>query len=158
MALGRAGLLWMATLSTVALLVIWSLSEAPTLLSRWQSDFGYRLVTGSLLATLIGFQWALALLRVRGFSKLAKRFYAWHHVGGALGPVLLAFHSARMGFGFLALLCGVFVANTVLGLVSPSMVPKLREYSVPWFVSHVALSVLLVSLAGYHAWTAVYFE
>jgi len=127
-------------------------------LDRVQSGFGYRVTTGGLLAAFMALQWSLPVCRMQGYSRLAKRLYSWHNTAGAFGPVLLMLHSARMGFGFIALLCAAFISNTLLGAFGPARVQRFRTYASQWFISHVALSLLLVGLAGYHAWTALYFE
>jgi hypothetical protein len=53
---------------------------------------------------------------------------------------------------------GVYFTNSVVGLVNPSAFPRMKSVLSPWTVVHVALSVLLVALAGYHAWTALDYE
>jgi hypothetical protein len=72
--------------------------------------------------------------------------------------VLLFVHSTRLGFGYLLVLSTVYVANNAVGLVSPSAFPRLKMLVPFWVIAHVALSVLLVALVGYHAWTALYYE
>jgi hypothetical protein len=70
----------------------------------------------------------------------------------------LFLHSTRLGFGYLVVLSGVYLANSVVGLVNPSAFPRMKSVLSPWTVVHVALSVLLVALTLYHAWTALYYE
>jgi hypothetical protein len=42
--------------------------------------------------------------------------------------------------------------------VNPSAFPRIKSFLSTWTIVHIALSVLLVALAGYHAWTALYYE
>ncbi len=144
--------------TSASALVVWWLPEPPEALAKLQAGFSYRLVTGTLLAGLLAFQWSLSGLRTRGYARLAKRMYSWHQVAGALGPLLLLTHSVRAGVGFLGLLCSAFLVNTLLGAFGPTRVAALRQHSNLWFVSHVALSLFVVGLAMYHGWTAMYFE
>ena len=128
------------------------------LLSLWQSTSTYKVVTGSILALFIASQWLLALCRWQSWNRLAKQTYAWHQRSGIVAPVLLFIHSSKLGFGYLLVLGGVYLANTILGLLSPQTFRWLRSWQTPWMATHVALSILLVVLALYHAWTVFYFE
>jgi hypothetical protein len=136
---------------------LWLHIEWPTL-RAWQGRFPYKIATGVALGSFLCFQWLLALCRVSGFLRAAKALYAWHQAIGALAPVLLFLHSTRLGFGYLVVLSGVYIANGVIGLASPSALPQNKSVLSVWTVTHISLSVLLMALAGYHAWTALYYE
>ena len=123
-----------------------------------QSRFWYKVATGSLLATFLSFQWLLAVCRVTGYLRAAKALYPWHQTIGALAPALLFVHSTRLGFGYLVVLCAVYLANNLVGLINPSAFPRVKSVLSLWTVVHIALSVLLVALTAYHAWTALYYE
>jgi methionine sulfoxide reductase heme-binding subunit len=127
-------------------------------LSTWQGDTAYKIMSGSLLAAFVCFQWLLALLRVNRWARAARALYAWHQSAGALSPVLLFLHSTRLGFGYLFVLSTVYITNNVLGLVSPSTFPRYKTLLPFWVIAHIALSVLLTALVVYHAWTALYYE
>jgi cytochrome b561 len=127
-------------------------------LSAWQGQTWYKIASGSVLAGFVCFQWLLALLRVNRWARAARALYPWHQTAGAFSPVLLFLHSTRLGFGYLLALGTVYVANNVLGLVSPSTFPRLKMLAPFWVIAHVALSVLLTALVVYHAWTALYYE
>jgi hypothetical protein len=127
------------------------------LLARWQEIESYKLSSGALLAAFLLGQWFLTLARVRGW-RLARGAHVWHQRLGAVAPVFLFAHSTRFGFGYLLMLSGVFLLNTCLGCLSPRVLPRLRGYFKVWLPAHIALSVTLVILAGYHGWVALYFE
>ncbi|HMI87855.1 MAG TPA: hypothetical protein VK550_27420 [Polyangiaceae bacterium] len=127
-------------------------------LSDWQGHTWYKVVSGSLLGGFVCFQWLLALLRVNRWARAAKTLYPWHKNAGALSPVLLFLHSTRLGFGYLLVLSTVYMANNVVGLVSPATFPRLKTIMPFWLIAHIALSVLLATLVVYHAWTALYYE
>jgi hypothetical protein len=118
----------------------------------------YKAASGSLLAGFLCFQWLLALLRVNRWARAARALYSWHQTAGAFSPVLLFLHSTRLGFGYLLVLSTVYVANNVVGLVSPSAFPRLKILLPFWVISHIALSVLLVAMVVYHVGTVLYFE
>jgi hypothetical protein len=154
-----------AVLTSVVGMILWWLFveqwwlgvDWPTVRS-WQNQFGYKVATGVGLAVFIAFQWLLAVCRVSGAARAAKALYPWHQTVGALAPALLFLHSTRLGFGYLVFLTGVYLANNLVGLASPSAFHRLRRFLAAWTVAHVALSVLVVALTGYHAWTALYYE
>ncbi len=127
-------------------------------LSALQGQTWYKIASGSVLAGFVCFQWLLALLRVNRWARAARALYSWHQTAGALSPVLLFLHSTRLGFGYLLVLSSVYVANNVLGLVSPTAFPRLKMLLPFWVIAHIALSVLLTVLVVYHAWTALYYE
>jgi hypothetical protein len=127
-------------------------------LSVWQGNKWYKIGSGSLLAGFVCFQWLLALLRANRWARAARALYSWHQTVGALSPVLLFLHSTRLGFGYLFGLSTVYIANNVLGLVSPSTFPRLKVALPFWLIAHIALSVLLAVMVVYHAWTALYYE
>lgn len=127
-------------------------------LSVWQGYTWYKIASGSLLAGFVCFQWLLALLRVNRRTRAARALYSWHQTAGAFSPVLLFLHSTRLGFGYLLVLSTVYIANNVVGLVSPSTFPRLKLLMPLWMIAHIALSVLLAALVVYHAWTALYYE
>jgi hypothetical protein len=127
-------------------------------LQTLQRQFVYKVATGSGLAVFIVFQWSLAGCRMSGLSRIAKALHPWHQTVGALAPVLLFLHSTRLGFGYLAILSGVYFAGNVVGLVNPHAFPRIKAWLSWWTIVHIALSVLLVALASYHAWTALYYE
>ena len=124
----------------------------------WQTRFPYKVATGSVLGAFLFFQWLLAVCRVSGFMRVAKALYPWHQTMGALAPALLFLHSRRLGFGYLVVLCVVYLANNLVGLVNPSAFPRVKSVLSLWTIVHIALSVLVVALAAYHAWTALYYE
>jgi hypothetical protein len=127
-------------------------------LNVWQGLTWYKIASGSLLAGFVCFQWLLALLRANRWTRAARALYPWHQMAGAFSPVFLFLHSTRLGFGYLFVLSTVYVANNVLGLLSPSAFPRLKTLVPFWLIAHIALSVLLAALAVYHVWTALYYE
>jgi methionine sulfoxide reductase heme-binding subunit len=145
-------ILWVLFLEQWWLDLDWPLFRA------WQSRFPYKIATGTALAVFLSFQWFLALCRVSGWTRTAKAIYPWHQTLGALAPLLLFVHSTRLGFGYLVALSAVFLANNLVGLVNPSAFPRIKSVLSLWTVVHIALSVVVVALAAYHAWTALYYE
>lgn len=127
-------------------------------LSRWQQDTGYKVATGLLLGVFLAWQWFLSLCRTQRWRGIAKKMYSLHQMTGVFAPLLFFAHSTTLGVGYILILSSVYFTNALLGIASPSLSPALRRYAGPWMVSHVALSVVLIVLAVYHAWTALYFE
>jgi len=141
-------------ITAAALCIDWATPSS----ASFRTTFPWRVATGGLLACYVLFQWALSLCRVQRYNRLAKKLYGWHHVVGGLGPALLMLHSTRAGFGYLAVLSTSFLLNVGLGVANHHNVPKLKAMRDTWVVSHIALSIVVVSLGVYHAWTAFWFE
>ena len=145
-------ILWLLFLEQLGLEIEWRTLQA------WQGRISYKVATGAALAAFISFQWLLAFCRVSGWGRAAKALYPWHQTVGTLAPLVLFLHSTRVGFGYLVVLSAVYLANNVVGLVNPCAFPRLRAVISTWTITHIALSVLLIALAAYHAWTALYYE
>jgi hypothetical protein len=145
-------ILWVLFLEQLELRIDWPAVRI------WQSQFPNKVATGAALALFLSFQWLLAACRMSGRLRAAKALHPWHQTIGILAPVILFLHSTRLGVGYLVVLSGVYLANSVVGLVNPSAFPRMKSVLSPWTVVHVALSVLLVALTLYHAWTALYYE
>jgi methionine sulfoxide reductase heme-binding subunit len=127
-------------------------------LARLQASVTYKAVSGGALVLFIGSQWLLSVTRVQRWMRSAKALYTFHQVAGSAGPLLLFAHSTRLGYGYLTALGIVFLLNHALALASPAAFPRLKSWSNAWLTSHIALSVVLVALGGYHAWAALYYE
>lgn len=145
-------ILWFLFLEQALLGVDWPQVRA------WQAYFAYKVVTGTALGTFIAFQWLLAFCRTSGYARIAKALYSWHQTAGVLAPVLLFLHSTRFGVGYLVAVTSVYCANNLVGIVHAFAFPRLKSFLAGWTIAHIALSVLLAALAGYHAWTALYYE
>jgi hypothetical protein len=122
---------------------------------KLQASPTYKLASGATLLAFILFQWTLALARSRRWLRTSKVLYTLHQVVGLLGPLFLYLHSARWGFGYLVWLAAALFTNHALGLVhATGRTPK--WLSATWLVTHVALSVLVLALAGFHACQVLY--
>jgi hypothetical protein len=135
-----------------------ALSIRPSALVTWQAGLYYKAATGAALGVFIAFQWTLALSRVKGQTRLAKRLYNWHQLAGAAAPLLFFAHSVSLGAGYLLMLSFVYMVNNAIGLLNPTAFPRLRNHLATWTICHIALSVLLAALAIHHGWTALYYE
>lgn len=127
-------------------------------LARWQADYTYRLVTGSLLGAFIAFQWLLAWARTEGRAATRRRIYSWHQIVGAATPVFFFVHSTTLGYGYLLLLSVVYFANNALGLANPGLVRSAYPLAGAWVVAHITLSAAIVILGCHHLWTALSYE
>lgn len=125
-------------------------------LVRLQLDDMYKLGSGLTLLAFLCFQWLLAIARSRRWILASKRLYTLHQMIGVFGPVFLYLHSARWGFGYLVWLAAALLANHALGLVHGMGRVLPRWMSGSWLVMHVALSVLMLVLTGFHTLQVLY--
>ena len=128
-----------------------------TWLAQLQTGDIYKYATGSCLLTYVGWQWYLFLARLRGVR--IRRLAALHQRGGVLAPVLFYAHSVQIGYGYLAVLSWILLANIVVGAVSPADTRiRSKSYTALWIATHVLLAVLTVVLGLFHAYIAVYYK
>ncbi|MBA3532535.1 MAG: cyclic nucleotide-binding domain-containing protein [Ardenticatenales bacterium] len=129
-------------------------------LENLQSMETYKRWSGVGLLGFMAAQWILPYLRLTGQLRLAARHYHLHKRQGMLAPLVYFFHSTGMGYAYLLVLSSVFFANLVLGLLDPDTVVKpeqRKSYGFYWLLLHVALSVALVALIGYHIFIVFYY-
>lgn len=126
-------------------------------LVEMQTDETFKRYTGFLLTGYILHQWLLSLDRLKGqYSETGLgRHMAW----GAWAPLVFYVHTHQIGYAYLFLLSTVYLANVTLGLLNREVVGIQKKwFLVGWMIVHVCLSVLLVTLAGYHAFIAFYYQ
>lgn len=122
--------------------------EWPWLVQQ-QADDMYKVVTGFGLAIYLHAQWS-----VRKHRSLAR-----HKLGGALAPLVLYLHASRFGYGYLMLLAVIYLGTALGGLLhAPVVQTRKRWLFTTWFVGHVATSVILVVVGGYHVVIALAYE
>jgi hypothetical protein len=127
------------------------------LLVKLQAEQLYKQLSGAALLVYFALQWTLSVARVRHWPRASRSLFTLHQNLGAFGPALLYLHASKWGFGYLGLLTGALFVNHALGIVrTGSLLPR---WSIGlWTVLHIALSVVTVALASYHAWQAFYRE
>ncbi|MDE2886222.1 MAG: hypothetical protein OXO53_14170 [Chloroflexota bacterium] len=127
-------------------------------LQRMQAVDGFKYATGACLLIYVGWQWRLFITRVRR-KKGSRLMMALHQRSGALAPVLFYLHSVEAGYGYLAVLSWVLLANVVVGAASPAgPLNRGRCYTLSWGTVHVLLAVLTVVLGVFHAYIALYYK
>ena len=126
-------------------------------LARLQTVDAYKYATGSGLLLFVGWQWYLFLARIKG--KRIQRLTSFHQRSGVLAPVLFYIHSTQIGYGYLAVLSWLFLGSIVIGMANPvGMRIRNRPYRVSWLLVHVMLASLIVVLALFHAYIALYYK
>lgn len=117
----------------------------------------YKYISGSCLLIYIGWQWHIFLARQRGVK--IQGMLVLHQRSGAFAPILFYLHSAQAGYGYLAILSWIFLANVIVGVASPLGVKiRSKTYTASWVILHVLLAALTVILAVFHAYIAVYYK
>jgi hypothetical protein len=121
--------------------------DVPWLL-RLQADDTYKIATGCMLVAYLGLQWSAG-----------PHHRERHKLLGALAPLALYVHASRFAYGYLVWLAAVYLSVGAIGLLhQPITVRRARRWFVAWFITHVALAVLLVILVGYHVLIALAYE
>ena len=120
----------------------------------------YKYATGAGLVVYLGWLWSVFARRLAGVRGAALRgAVARHEQSAVFAPCLFYLHSVQIGYGYLAVLSGVFLAAVVVGAASPRALGiKSRRYFAGWLVVHVALAALVALLALYHGYIALYYK
>lgn len=124
---------------------------APSSLVALQQIDAYRIVTGSVLIALVGYQWYLPYLRWT--RRLAASASRRHLFLGLLAPVALFFHSVSFGFAYTVVLSTLFVSNAIVGALDRNVFrhPEAhRTWHRFWLLAHVPASCVITALALIH--------
>ena len=121
--------------------------EVPWLVAL-QADDVYKVASGAVLVVYLALQWTFARHR-RELHKLL----------GALAPAVLYAHASKFAYGYLTWLLAVYLGVIGVGLLhQPVIARRAKTLFTWWFVTHLALAVLLAILVGYHVLIALAYE
>lgn len=145
-----------AGLVTAAFAAIVLLAELlPEAVRLWQGTSLGRWISGGLLVAYLASQWILPMVRWSRRLSGSNSILRWHRRIGAFSPLLLVLHGYSAGIGLLALITGVFLLNSIVGVADRTIFadPALQtRYLRFWLFPHLILSILLTTLATYHVW------
>src|SRR5690242_9295578 len=116
-------------------------------LAHLQTERAYKLGSGVALGTVLFYQWSVGTRRLVAPVGAVVR----HKLVGALAPAALYLHACRFGYGYLALLVWAYLGTLAIGLCHRPIVRlHARALFSLWFVLHVATSLAVLVLGGYH--------
>ena len=116
-------------------------------LAHLQTERTYKLGSGLALGSLLFYQWTVGTRRL--FSPVGA--VARHKLVGALAPAVLYLHATQFGYGYLALLVWAYLGTLAVALCHRPIVRlRARTLFSVWFVVHVAMSLAVLVLGGYH--------
>jgi cytochrome b561 len=120
----------------------------------------YKRWTGLVLALFIAFQWVLSLTRtVKKWRPYAMKMQSIHKWIGALSPLFFYVHCMSLGYGYLALLSYIFIANTLLGYFNLDVIKNNSDVLFKgWMITHVALSLVITILMFFHIVMVFYYK
>lgn len=82
-----------------------------------------------------------------------------HKWAGALSPIFFYMHSMGMGYGYLALLSYIFLANALLGYINLDVIKNNSELLFKgWMILHVAFSLIITILMFFHITMVFYYK
>jgi hypothetical protein len=131
--------------------------------SRWlaeqQTHELYKQLSGLLLLLFICHQCWLSLQRTQGEPGTARHALAHHKRWGSVAPLLFYFHSISPGHAYLLVLSLSFFAVFTLGLLHQQLLRWQPKWLTQlWLIGHVALTMVLLILLGYHVYVAFVYE
>ena len=136
-------------------------SLRPNMLVAYQQQETYKIITGSALALLVGYQWYLSKHRFSDSFNFSHDmvFLRRHKWLGALMPLCFFIHSASPGYGYQLGFSAIFFLNFLLGLLNPmDMKIGLEKRYSAWLMIHVAMSVSVTLLVLYHIGVVFYYK
>ncbi len=120
-------------------------------------DLGMPWWTGLGLGLLLILLVDMPLTRVLGTPATTKQV-KFHTSIGFVGPLLLAAHTASLGYGYTWILCLLFLATFCLGgwmLIRPAPTGAGRRRQQAW---HTFIGTMLVPIVLFHIWVVLYYE
>lgn len=129
-------------------------------LAKMQNNEYYKRWSGLGLAFFISFQWVLTFSRIiKKFRPKSQKMAVFHKWVGATSPLMFYSHSMIMGYGYLALLSYVFLANAFMGYANLDVIKSNNEIVFKaWMISHVAFSVIITILMFFHIGMVFYYK
>lgn len=122
-------------------------------LETLQMNESYKVYSGLGLILYILMQFVLPYNKSCETPHTAANSYNRHKLRGVFMPLVFFIHSTHIGVAYLFLLSFVFFTNILVGLFNHELISnpvKRICYFKYWLPLHIILSVLLVTLIGFH--------
>lgn len=124
-----------------------------------RGTFNWQVVTGSLLLTLLCYQWVLFFKRGFNLANLVAQDFTTHRWVGVAATYLFALHAVRLGHMWMTGLSVLFFLLALSGVLTRQVLRYRQKWIYQlWIVSHIGLSAMLVPMIGVHIWVALAFE
>ncbi len=127
----------------------WKLAWLETL----QNNENYKIYSGLGLLTYILSQFVMAYNRKCETPHVPASRYRQHKLRGAFAPLVFFIHSTQLGGAYLLLLSSVYFSNFLVGIFNHEHIKQAAQrirYFKLWLAIHISLSLLLLSLVGFH--------
>ena len=127
----------------------WKLAWLETL----QYNENYKIYSGLGLIIYILSQFVMAYNRKCETPHVPASRYRQHKLRGAFAPLVFFIHSTQLGGAYLLLLSSVYFANFLVGIFNHEHIKQAAQrirYFKLWLPIHISLSLLLLSLVGFH--------
>lgn len=124
-----------------------------------RGTFTWQFVSGSLLLTLLIFQWVLFFKR--GFSglTLSSKDVGQHRWVGVAATYVFALHAVRLGHTWMTGLSVLFFLLALTGVLNRQVLGYRQNWLyLLWLVAHIGISAAMVPLIGVHIWVALAYE
>jgi ferredoxin-NADP reductase len=122
-------------------------------LENLQTQEPYKIYSGLLLAFYILTQFIMSYNNSCEKPHVSASKYQQHKFRGAFAPLVFFIHSTQFGVGYLLMLTMVYFSNFLLGIFNHERIKtpinRIRYFKL-WLPLHIALSILLVVLVGFH--------
>lgn len=124
-----------------------------------RGTFNWQVVSGSLLVTLLCFQWVLFFKRGFSLPNLVSGDYTLHRWVGVAVTYLFALHAVRLGHFWMTGLSWVFFGLALTGVLTRQVLRYRQKWIYNlWIIAHVGLASMMIPLVAVHIWIALAYE
>ena len=119
----------------------------------------WQVVSGSLLLTLLIFQWVLFFKRGFPGLTLSSQDVSQHRWVGVAVTYVFALHAVRLGHAWMTGLSVLFFLLALTGVLNRQVIGYRQNWLyLLWLVAHIGISAAMVPLIGVHIWVALAYE
>lgn len=119
----------------------------------------WQIVSGSLLLTLLIYQWVLFFKRSLQSATLASSDLSQHRWVGVAATYVFALHAVRLGHVWMTRLSILFFLLALTGVLNRQVLGYRQNWLyLLWLAAHIGISAAMIPLIGVHIWVALAYE
>jgi hypothetical protein len=124
-----------------------------------RGTFTWQVVSGSLLLTLLIFQWVLFFKRSLNGVVITGQDVKHHRWVGVAATYVFALHAVRLGHAWMTGLSILFFLLALTGVLNRQVLGYRQNWLyLLWLITHIGISAAMIPLIGVHIWVALAYE
>ena len=126
---------------------------------NFRGRYAWQVISGSLLLTLLLYQWVLFFKRAFSGMRLGAGDLVTHRWVGVASTYLFALHAVRMGHFWMTALSLCFFLLALTGVLTRQVLGFRQNWLyLLWLTVHIGLAAAMIPLIAVHIWVALAFE